>query len=283
MRNEERLGTNPQPTNKSRKSASPPHQLQNILSFPTTTEFVDLPSEGEFYPPDHPLYEKKQIEMKVMTTKEEDILLNANYIKNGVVIDKLLSSLIMDKSIKINDLLIGDKNALVFAARSSGLGNIYTAKATCGECGESTDTEHDLSEMGKKEPKEVDWIDKTENGTFVVTLPKSEFKVEFKLLLGKEEIAIDNTIAKRKKRRLPVNNLIIRMQKIIVSINEVTDHHQIVSCLESMPIMDSRRIRLAYEHVLPDVNTSFNYVCPFCDAEQEVGLPLSADFFWANE
>ena len=283
MRNEERLGINQESITTPHAAATAAISTATILNFPTTTELVDLPSEGEFYPENHPLYEKKQIEMKVMTTKEEDILLNANFIKNGVVIDKLLASLIVDKAIKIDDLLIGDKNALVFASRASGLGNIYSAKTTCAECEESTDTEHDLSELGTKTPKEVDWITKTDHGTFMVALPKSKLNVEFKLLLGREEKQIEKQVAKRKKHRLPVNNLIIRMQKIVISINGVTDHHQIASCLEAMPIMDSRKIRLAYDHVLPDINTTFNYVCPFCDSEQEVGLPLTADFFWANE
>jgi|10_taG_2_1085330.scaffolds.fasta_scaffold01407_5 hypothetical protein len=282
MRNEERLGTSQQETNRSTNSTTPPQQIQNLLNFPTSTEFVDLPSRGEFYAEDHPLHGQKQLEMKVMTTKEEDILLNANYIRNGVVIDKLLRSLMVDKSIKLDDLLIGDKNALVFAARASGLGHLYTAKVKCSKCDESTEVEHDLSDLATKDANTVDWISPTESGTFVVDLPKSKLKVEFKLLTGREEKDIDITVAKRKKHRLPVNHLLIRLQKIILSINGVSDSFQISSCLEAMPIMDSRRIRLAYDHVLPDIDTSFDFMCPFCDTEQEVGLPLTADFFWAD-
>jgi hypothetical protein len=282
MRNEERLGTSPQETNRSTNSTSPPNQIQNLLSFPTSTEFVDLPSEGNFYPSDHRLHGATQIEMKVMTTKEEDILLNTNYIKNGIVIDKLLKSLIVDKSIRLEDLLIGDKNALVFAARASGLGHLYTAKVTCSNCAESTSIEHDLSDLSTKQARDVDWIASTDAGTFMVTLPKSKLKVEFKLLTGRGEKDIEVTISKRKKHRLPVNHLLLRLQKIIVSINEISDPLQISKCLEAMPIMDSRRIRLAYDHVLPDIDTSLEFVCPFCDTEQEVGLPLTADFFWAD-
>ena len=282
MRNEEKLCSRLEETHRSTNSAPPPHQIQSLLNFPTTTEMVDLPSEGKFYPDGHPLHGCTQLELKVMTTKEEDILLNANYIKNGIVIDKLLKSLIVDKSVRLDDLLIGDKNALVFAARSSGLGNLYNAKSTCINCGESTDVEHDLNELATKEVRTVDWISESADGTFIVQLPKSGLNVEFKLLTGKEEKEIEATLSKRKKHRLPVNHLVLRLQKIIVSINGVTDSAQISACLEAMPILDSRRIRLAYDHVLPDLDTTFTHTCPLCDTEQEVGLPLTADFFWAD-
>ena len=177
MRNEEKLGSRLEETHRSTNSAPPPHQIQSLLNFPTTTEMVDLPSEGKFYPDGHPLHGCTQLELKVITTKEEDILLNANYIKNGIVIDKLLKSLIVDKSVRLDDLLIGDKNALVFAARSSGLGNLYNAKSTCINCGESTDVEHDLNELATKEVRTVDWISESADGTFIVQLPKSGLNV----------------------------------------------------------------------------------------------------------
>ena len=84
------------------------------VKFPT--EVVDLPSRGLLYPKDSPLSSGK-IEVKYMTAREEDILTSANLIKQGVVVEKLLESLIVDKSIKVNDLLIGDKNSVLIAAR----------------------------------------------------------------------------------------------------------------------------------------------------------------------
>ena len=58
------------------------------------TEKVTLPSKGLLYSKESPLA-KGEIEMKYMTAKEEDILTNANYLKNGTAIDKLLQSLIV--------------------------------------------------------------------------------------------------------------------------------------------------------------------------------------------
>ena len=88
------------------------------------TEKVELPSKGLLYSEDNPLSSGK-IEMKYMTAKEEDILTNQNYIKQGTVLDKLLQSLIVSK-INYDDLIIGDKNALFIAARSLVYGGNYT-------------------------------------------------------------------------------------------------------------------------------------------------------------
>ena len=92
------------------------------VKFPT--EVVDLPSKGLLYPKDSSL-SSGQIEIKYMTAKEEDILTSANLIKRGLVVQKLLESLIVDKSIKMDDLLIGDKNAIMVAARILSYGKDY--------------------------------------------------------------------------------------------------------------------------------------------------------------
>ena len=114
------------------------------LSFAVPTEFVELPSGGAYYPEDHPLHKQETIEIKYMTAKEEDILNSAALLKNGTAIDRMLQSVIMNKEIKIHELLIGDKNALTIAARIAGYGSDYAVKLTCPSCFKSTDTSVDL-------------------------------------------------------------------------------------------------------------------------------------------
>ena len=80
------------------------------------TEVIDLPSKGNLYPKEHPCSNGK-IEIKYMTAKEEDILTSQNLIKKGVVIDRLLDSLILTNGVKQEDLILGDKNAIMVAAR----------------------------------------------------------------------------------------------------------------------------------------------------------------------
>ena len=107
------------------------------LSYVTPTEFVELPSRGQFYSTDHPLYEKDVIEMRYMTAKDEDILTSPALLKKGVAIDRLLQNLVVDKNINPNNLLIGDKNALLLAARISGYGEEYPVVLQCNSCGEA--------------------------------------------------------------------------------------------------------------------------------------------------
>ena len=115
--------------------------MENKQLFPT--EEVTLPSKGLIYPQDNPL-SKGVLEMKYMTAKEEDILTNESYIKNGTVIDKLLKSLIVTP-IDYNDLLTGDKNAILIAARILGYGANYEFKY------QDSDASVDLSELEDKE------------------------------------------------------------------------------------------------------------------------------------
>ena len=91
--------------------------------FKLPTEIIDLPSKGLLYPEDSELA-KGILEMKYMTAKEEDILTNQSYIRNGTVLDRLMKSLIVSK-INYDDLLIGDKNAIMVAARILGYGSEY--------------------------------------------------------------------------------------------------------------------------------------------------------------
>ncbi len=93
------------------------------------TEVIDIPSGGKIYPKDSPLADGK-IEIKYMTTKEEDILMSENLIKKGVVIDKLLDSLIVTKGVTQESLVLGDKNAVLVAARILAYGPDYTCEVT---------------------------------------------------------------------------------------------------------------------------------------------------------
>ena len=100
--------------------------MENQPKMSLPTETVELPSKGLLYPLDNPLSSGK-IEMKYMTAKEEDILSNQNYIRQGVVFDKLFQSLIVSK-INYDDLTVGDKNAILIAARILGYGKDYQVK-----------------------------------------------------------------------------------------------------------------------------------------------------------
>jgi len=154
------------------------------VKFPT--EVVDLPSQGLLYPTDSPLSSGK-IEIKYMTAREEDILTSANLIKKGVVIEKLLESLIVDKSIKIGDLLVGDKNAVLIAARILAYGKEYNVEY------DGQQLVVDLTTLKDKKLDET----KVSKGVneFQFELPATKRKVTFKLLTSTDETEIEKEIA----------------------------------------------------------------------------------------
>ena len=95
---------------------------ENQYGFPT--EVLSLPSQGLLYPEDSPL-RSGTIDVKYMTAKEEDILTSTNLIEQGVVITKLLESVIANQKLTLDDMLIGDKNALMVGTRILGYGKDY--------------------------------------------------------------------------------------------------------------------------------------------------------------
>ena len=143
-RNSDRLGT------QFNSDTDSPQQLaQNVenndFSFIVPTEIVDLPSRGVLYTQGHPLHGKDSIEIKQMTAKEEDMLTSRSLLKKGVALDRVLSSIITDKSINADTLLVGDRNAIIIAARISAYGNDYTTKVTCPSCGTVQEYGFDLN------------------------------------------------------------------------------------------------------------------------------------------
>ena len=154
------------------------------------SEIIDLPSEGKVYPKDSPISNGK-IEIKYMTAREEDILTSANLIKKGVVIDVLLNSLILTEGITTDDLILGDKNAVMVAARILAYGGDYTVEVTNPNTGETQQQTFDLTSCQFKElPKDVDYS----NNEFELELPITKIKITFKLLTGKDEDDISNEL-----------------------------------------------------------------------------------------
>ena len=142
------------------------------------SEVIDLPSKGKVYPENSPLSSGK-IELKYMTAKEEDILTSQNLIKKGIVIDKLLNSLIVSPGIKSSDLLVGDKNAVMIASRILAYGGDYTVEIQNPNTGEKVQQTFDLTQCEFKElPDNVDY---TEN-KFELELPITKYNITFKIL-----------------------------------------------------------------------------------------------------
>ena len=241
------------------------------------TETVKLPSKGLLYPKESPL-SKGEIEMKYMTAKEEDILTNANFIKNGTVIDKLLQSLIVTP-INYDELLVGDKNAILIAARILGYGAEYSFK-TYNSRGQEVDATVDLSKLNEKPLDES--LFKPGVNEFSFTTPKTGDVLTFKLLSHGDEKKIEAEIKGLQK----VNpngsyDVTVRLKHIITSVNGIHEQKEVRGYVDNMLAPDARALREYYSKVQPDVEMKYtpdddNYV------GEGIDIPISLNFFWPD-
>jgi hypothetical protein len=245
-----------------------------MAEFKFPTEVVDLPSKGYFYIDGHPLSSGK-VEVKYMTAKEEDILTSQNLIKQGVVIDRLLQSLIVDKTINVNDLLIGDKNAIMVAARILGYGKDYEF---------TYDGEEQIADLSKLEPKDLDFSKLTRGqNQFSYDLPNSKKPITFKLLNGHDEKDIEaETRALKKISKDKSSELTTRLKKIVTSVDGKSDTAYINNFVDNEFLSrDSFEFRKYLSSVTPDVDMTAN-IQDADGEEQTVVIPITLRFFWPS-
>jgi hypothetical protein len=242
------------------------------------TEVVKLPSKGLLYPKESPL-SKGEVEMKYMTAREEDILTNANYIKNGTVIDKLLQSLLVTP-INYDELLIGDKNAILIAARILGYGKEYQFKYT-NDGGQEVEATVDLSSLKEKELDTS--LFKNNINEFTFTLPKSGNVVTFRLLTHGDEKKIEAEI-KGIQKITPAGSFdgTTRMKFIITSINGDRNQKSIRDFVDNYLLAaESRALREYYAKISPDIE--LKYIPEDSDYTGEgISIPISLNFFWPD-
>jgi len=272
--NSERLGAHPT------SEAPAPAFAENQFSFVLPTMFVELPSKGEFYLEGHPLHGLDAVEIRMMTAKDEDLLTNPDLIKKKVVLDRLIQSLLVDKRLRVDDLLVGDKNAILLNARVAGYGSDYEVEITCPSCGAKEKKEYDIEEcLQTKESEELEEAQKTERGTFLVQLPLVKYTCEVKLLTGKEEKKILKNFdfnSKKKKN----TTLTDQLKETIVALNGDEDKKKIEFFVDHMPASDARFLRKVYDKLAPDVQMATEFECRECEHLEVIEVPLTVDFFW---
>jgi hypothetical protein len=238
--------------------------------FKTPTETIELPSKGLVYPKDSEL-SKRVIEMKYMTAKEEDILLNPNYIKNGTAIDKLLKAMIVTP-IEYNELIVGDKNAIMVAARILGYGSEYVFEYN-GE-------EHSI-DLSQINPKPFDEKDFTQGvNEFPYTFPFSKTEITFKLLTHSDEQNISRELEGLKKINKDFSpELSTRMKYMITSVGNSREPKVIREFVDNhLLARDSKSLRGHIKKIQPDVDLTF---FPTGDSIG-VNIPIGLKFFWPD-
>ena len=241
-----------------------------MSEFKFPTEEIELPSKGLIYSKDNPLSSGK-VEVKYMTAKEEDILSNQSFIQKGVVLEKLLQSVIINKDIKLDDLIVGDKNALLIATRILGYGKDYDVEV------KGQNYTLDMSTLENKEFDESEF--EAGKNEFSFTTPATGTVLTYQLATGKLEKQIDRELAGLKKiNKENSSELTTRLKYLITSVDGNEEKKEIREFVDNRFLArDSRAFRDHIASTQPDVNLSY-----ILDNGEEVTIPIGLNFFWPD-
>lgn len=242
-------------------------------------ETVPLPSSGKVYPQGTSLFNSETVDIRSMTAREEDILTSRALLKKGTVITELIKSCLIDRSINPNELLGGDRNALMVAIRITGYGPDYKAEIECNECGTKSPHEFNLGDLPVRRLS----IDPVEPGAnlFEFILPHSRKKAKFRFLTGRDEEEIMATSERQKKLGLSTeSNVTTNLMHAIVAIDGIEDRAKITNFIKHMPARDSLALRNYIKDNEPGVIMKQETSCSACGHSEEVAMPLGVNFLW---
>ncbi len=253
-----------------------------MAGFTVPRDYVILPSKGRVYSVESPLYNMEEIEVRHLTAADEDILTSRALLRSGKAIDTLLDNVIINKSIRSEDLVSGDKNAIMTFLRITGYGPEYNIEISCPGCGDDSKAEFDLTQLN------MNMLDVNPVGE---GLNRFEFKmpsgtiVHFKFLTSKEEkIISDEQDRIKKMTNSPMDhNITLRLQHQLISIDGNEDPTYIQNYINVMNVRDSRSFRKYFEGVEPDVIMKQKFTCALCGHGEEVDIPVTVDFFWPDD
>ena len=245
-----------------------------MAEFKLPTETVELPSKGLLYPEGSPLA-SGTIEMKYMTAKEEDILTNSNFLANGTAIDKLLQSLIVTEGVDFNEILIGDKNAIMIAARILAYGKDFEFQYKGGTA------TADLSTL--KHKFLPDGLFENRTNEFEFNLPHSGNVITFKLLTHGDERKIERELKGLQKINKDANpEGSTRLKYMITSVNGTRETAEIRKFVDGFLLAkDAREFRKFYATISPDVEMTTS-IQTQDGVEEGVEVPVTLNFFWPD-
>lgn len=259
------------------RGLTPQTQQRN---YPFPTEVISLPSKGLCYPEGHPLA-KGEVTVKLMTAKEEDILTSSNLIKKGIHIDKLLESIVVEPGVKIDDLLLGDKNAILVSSRVLAFGPTYSITMFDKNSGEEVPVDINL---GNIQVKEIDDSLLNRKNEYDFVLPNSKTPIKFKLLTHGDELAINKDIEAINKVSQYGAEITARYRKIIIEVNGSRDLSTISEFVTNRLLAgDSKALRKYITSITPDLDFVFDYTSPQTGETEALPIPFGTDFFYPAE
>lgn len=256
----------------------PDAYLNQIIDdeFPVITDVVPLPSKGIFYP-----NKQSGIKIKHLTAEDENILTSPDLIRSGKVLDVLLDNAIIDSSLSADDMLVGDRNAVLMYLRKEGYGDDYEVKVNCPECSQTFETTVKISEIESKELSSLP----DSQGEFTVVLPKTKWTVKYRLLTGKDEGYLAQISGKSKKGKKGVAYSSVLTERFLLQIMEINgnrDKLQIKKAISNMPAMDSLYLREFMGEMEPGLKLEANYTCKNCSHNFDGDIPILPKLFWPN-
>ena len=267
------------------------HEVKQVSDYKFPTEIIELPSRGLIYPKDNPLSSGK-IEMKYMTAKEEDILTTQSYIKDGTVLDRLFQSLIVSNGegqpIKYVDLIVGDKNAIMIAARVLGYGKDYKVKVNDPFSGNVQDETIDLTQFENKEYDGSSQVELYRN-EFEFELPQSNRKLTFMITTESKDRKVKHILEEEKKKNRKLKNetsseLTTRLKETILSVDGETDRRVIENFVDNeLFAQDSRALRTYIKNVSPDMDLEWEFISEETGEGRFMSLPMDITFFWPED
>lgn len=258
----------------------PPEPSPADQGYVPPTDLVPLPSSGKVYPQDSQLYLKDGLEIRSMTAKEEDILTSRALLKQGKAISTLLKSCLVNRAIDVEEMLVGDRNAMLVAIRITGYGPEYTVKVDCPACEQRVEHTFDLSALEVKRLQENPLAEGT--NAFKFRLPVSQRDVVFKLLTGADEreLSVNAEQMRKKMPDSPEQGVTLRLLAQLVSVGGETDRNKLGHIVRSMHAKDSRSLRIHIDKISPGILMEQEFECPACKETSTVDLPMGTEFFW---
>ena len=275
--NEKRIviGQN-KPESKPVEQGFPNEFIDNEFMVPT--EEIELPSKGAFYPNG-----KSRVKIKYLTAEEDDVLFSPELIRSGRVLDALLQIVVLDKDLNPDDMLVGDRNAILIHVRKTGMGEEYKpGKMTCPSC---EDQYEPVVNLGKLKLKVLE-NEPDERGEYNFLLPIMKKNIKFRMLNGKDENRISKATQTTKKggsSNYKVSKSVTERYRLqIMEVEGNRDKTYIAKLVSAMPMKDSLVFREYSKLISPGVDFNYEFECTNCGHHYEDDVPMTYRLFYPN-
>ena len=268
-------------TNVEQTQPQPQQTQQTTATFDFPTQVISLPSEGRVYPESNPL-SKGTLEIKYMTAREEDILADRNLINKGIVLQKLLDSVVVQPGVNADDLVVGDINAVYLATRMLGYGPEYDVEVTDPFSGEKQKVTIDLSKI---ETKDIDFSKLNSQNRYELTLPVSKKKLVVRLLTHKDEKDINQEIQAMErltKGKSVGTEVTTRFKHMIVEVDGNSDRGFINKFVPNMLAGDTKALRNFFREISPDLNMKYEFTSEITGETEALDIPFGISFFYPS-